>query len=172
MIHGSIRQRLGFSIFLFLFLLYAFSFLSSVFPTHETLPLHGYLQEKAIWCRGSSPKRASCLGMKVSAHPGEYVIGCNQEKTTPSCSQCIGYHVHVISIIFERKDCITPTWFVYSYYHGTQHMKQKTQCKLSHFIVTFGNEEGNARHKQLYRYMAQYLKVCAKSVVSCVNEAT
>ena len=56
----------------------------------------------------------------------------------------------MISIIFGRKDCITPTWFVYRYYHGTQHMKLKMQCKLSHFIVTFGDEEGNARHEQLY----------------------
>ena len=56
----------------------------------------------------------------------------------------------MISIIFGRKDCITPTWFVYSYYHGTQHMKLKMRCKLSHFIATFGNEEGNTRHEQLY----------------------
>ena len=36
-----------------------------------SLPLHGYLQKKAIQCRGNLPKRAACLGLKVSACPGK-----------------------------------------------------------------------------------------------------
>ncbi|RZB69513.1 hypothetical protein D0Y65_039033 [Glycine soja] len=42
-------------------------------------------KEKAIWCRGSSPKRASCLGLKVSAHPGNntVAIGTISDKASP-----------------------------------------------------------------------------------------
>ena len=33
---------------------------------------------------------------------------------------CVGYHVHTIFDHFkEKEDCLTPTWFVYRYHHGT-----------------------------------------------------
>ena len=46
-----------------------------------------------------------------------------------------------LSIILGRKNCITPTWFIYSYYHGTQHMQLRTWCKLSCFIVTLATKK-------------------------------
>ena len=66
MIHDLIQQRLDFS---FLFSVFFVSFFSSQTP--QTLTLHGYLLEKAIWCRGSSPRRVASLGLKKFHGLGE-----------------------------------------------------------------------------------------------------
>ena len=41
-----------------------------------------------------------------------------------------------LSIIVGRTKYINPTWFICSYYHGTQHMQLRMQYRLSRFIVT------------------------------------
>ena len=59
-----------------------------------------------------------------------------------------------LEIRIGRKKCINPTQFVYSYYHGTQHMQLRMRCRLSRFIVTLTT-------KKIMQGMRNYMvRVC------------
>ena len=76
-------------------------------------------------------------------------------KRPPSLiNNALGTMFMQLSIIVGRKKCINPTQFVYSYYHGTQHMQLRMRCRLSRFIVTLTT-------KKIMQGMRNYMvRVC------------